>query len=75
MSARKPGAQDQSLPGKGLLGWLGRQVAYVSRAVRHDPELVHRAERSEEKTDPNHPGLVFRRTVTDEVRREPKHLE
>jgi hypothetical protein len=25
------------LPGKGLLGWLGRQIGYVSKAVRTDP--------------------------------------
>ena len=62
----KPGEK----PGKGLFGWLGRQVGYVSKAVRHDPMLVHRDERSEEKVDPQHPGLVFRRTVTDEVRRQ-----
>jgi hypothetical protein len=25
------------LPGKGLFGWLGRQIGYVSKAVRTDP--------------------------------------
>lgn len=65
----------QEKPGKGLFGWLGRQVGYVSRAIRHDPELVHRDERSEEKTDADHPGLIFRRTIRDEVRREPKRLD
>ena len=57
------------------MGWLGRQVGYVARAVKYDPELVHKNERTQEKTDPPHPGLVFRRTVTDEVRRGPSRLE
>ena len=25
------------LPGKGLLGWMGRQVGYVKKAVKTDP--------------------------------------
>ena len=28
------------LPGKGLFGWLGRQLGYVSKAVRTDPAVV-----------------------------------
>jgi hypothetical protein len=61
----------EKLPGKGLLGWLGRQVGYVAKAVQHDPAVVAEREQIEEKTDPEHPGLVFRRTVRDEVRRGP----
>ena len=57
-------------PGKGLMGWLGRQVGHVRAAVRHDPAVVAKRERVEEKADPAHPGLTFRRTVVDEVRRQ-----
>lgn len=64
-------SQDPNLPGKGLFGWLGRQIGYVSKAVRHDPVVVAKRQQVEEKTDPSHPGLVFRRTTTDEVRRSP----
>ena len=28
------------LPGKGLLGWLGRQVGYVKKAVQADPPAL-----------------------------------
>jgi hypothetical protein len=58
-------------PGRGFLGWLGRQVGYVTAAVKHDPERVAKREAVEEKRDPDTPGLVYRRTVVDEVRREP----
>ena len=58
----------EKLPGKGLLGWLGRQVGHVTRAVRYDPESVAKKSSVEERRDPEHPDLVFRRTVTDEVR-------
>ena len=57
-------------PGKGLLGWLGRQVGYVTKAVKTDPAVVAKREHVEEKTDANHPGVVFRRTIRDEVRRD-----
>ena len=57
-------------PGKGLLGWLGRQVGHVTKAVKYDPLVVERREDVREATDPDHPGLTFRRTVVDEVRRE-----
>ena len=55
-------------PGKGLFGWLGRQVGYVSRAVKTDPAVIVKRERVEDRTDPRTPGVVYRRTVVDEVR-------
>ena len=58
-------------PGKGLFGWLGRQVGHVARAVRHDPAVVARRQRVEERDHPDHPGVTFRRTTVDEVRRRP----
>jgi hypothetical protein len=56
-------------PGRGLLGWLGRQVGYVKEAVQHDPDRIARATQVEERRDPTRPDLVFRRTTTDEIRR------
>jgi hypothetical protein len=32
-----PNQPNQPLPGKGLFGWLGRQVGYVSGAVKAKP--------------------------------------
>ena len=68
---------DAEKPGKGLFGWLGRQVGHVAKAAKTDPTVVERRERVVEAADPAHPGLTFRRTVVDEVRRlpaEPKQL-
>ena len=63
------------LPGNGLLGWLGRQVGYVKRAVRTDPaasKVLYRDGKIEEVEHPNQPGVKLRRTVIDEVLVEPK---
>lgn len=59
-------------PGKGWLGWLGRQVGYVRHAVRTDPaapgpKVVYRQNHTEEKPLPDQPGVKLRRTVIDEV--------
>ena len=56
-------------PGKGFLGWLGRQVGYVRRAVKKDVtrETVYRDERVEEAKLPQDPGVTLRRTTVDEV--------
>ena len=71
MSEHEPSeAPKQELPGKGLFGWLGRQIGYVSSAIKTDPAVVARKESVEEKRDPDHPDLVFRRTTVDEVRRD-----
>ena len=60
-----------------FLGWLGRQVGFVSKAVKTDvtkppekpkqPEVVYRADKIEEAPHPADPSLVLRRTTTDEV--------
>lgn len=58
------------LPGKGLLGWLGRQVAYVRKAMKTDvsaSKTVYRDCKIEEKPLPHDPGVKLRRTVIDEV--------
>jgi len=55
--------------GSGFLGWLGRQVGYVKRAVRTDvtQQIVHREEKVEEAKLPDKPNVTLRRTVIDEV--------
>ena len=57
-------------PGKGWLGWLGRQVGYVKKAVKADVEkkkVVHRQEQVHETKLPEQPEVTLRRTVIDEV--------
>ena len=57
------------LPGKGLLGWLGRQVGYVTGAAKKDvtKSIVHREQKVEEMKLPDRPDVTLRRTVIDEV--------
>lgn len=62
-----------------LLGWLGRQVGHVKRAVKADvttpappppkpkPKVVYRDNKIEEAAHPTQPGVKLRRTVIDEV--------
>jgi hypothetical protein len=63
-----------------FLGWLGRQVGFVSKAIKADvtkpppqqeqPDVVYRADTVEEAPHPADPSLVLRRTTTDEVIRD-----
>lgn len=55
--------------GKGLWGWLGRQVGHVSKAVKADvgKQTVYRESTVEEKAHPSDPNIKLRRTVIDEV--------
>ena len=58
-----------------FLGWLGRQVGFVNKAIKTDvtkpkepqPQVVYRADNVEEVPHPADPSLVLRRTTTDEV--------
>lgn len=63
-------------PGDGFLGWLGRQIGHVKRAVKTDvtkkadaatPQVVHRETNVQEAAIPDKPGVLLRRTVIDEV--------
>jgi hypothetical protein len=64
-----------NLPGKGLLGWLGRQVGYVNKAVKARPvpappaapKVIYRDGKIEEAPHPTEPGVTLRRTIIDEV--------
>ena len=65
-------------PGKGFLGWLGRQVGYVKRAVKTDvggPQTVYRDQRVEEAKLPQDPDVTLRRTTVDEVIVQKKSIE
>jgi hypothetical protein len=61
-------------PGTGLWGWLGRQIGYVSKAVKTDvaaPKVVYRKNTVDELPHPDDPAVKLRRTVIDEVIVEP----
>lgn len=55
-------------PGKGFLGWLGRQVGYVKKAITTDvsPRLYEQR-KTEQLPHPENPDLILRRTTIDEV--------
>ena len=65
--------QPDQLPGNGFLGWLGRQVGHVAKAIKTDvtapvdSKIVYRECTIEEKESPVYPNVKFRRTVIDEV--------
>lgn len=62
-----------TLPGNGLLGWLGRQVGCVAKAVKADvaaAKPVYRRASVQEHPHPADPKLVLRRTTIDEVLRD-----
>jgi hypothetical protein len=75
----------QNLPGTGFLGWLGRQVGHVAKAVKTDvtppppvPEaskIVYRECTIEEKASPTDPNVKLRRTIIDEVVKESQNDE
>jgi hypothetical protein len=60
-------------PGRGLFGWLGRQVGYVTKALKTDVTeaksntTVYRDEKVEEHPLPEDPNVILRRTTIDEV--------
>ena len=60
---------EKNLPGNGFLGWLGRQVGYVKKAVKTNvaQQVVHREQRVQEAAHPEQSNLTLRRTVIDEV--------
>jgi hypothetical protein len=58
-------------PGKGLFGWLGRQVGHIKKAIQTDvadpQKVAYRNQRVEEAEHPEQPGVKLRRTTIDEV--------
>lgn len=58
------------LPGKGLFGWLGRQVGHIKKAIQTDPggpKVAYRNQKVEEVEHPEQPDVKLRRTTIDEV--------
>ena len=59
------------LPGKGFIGWLGRQIGYVRKAVetdvKNEPKTVYRDTKIAEQPLPDDPKIKLRRTVIDEI--------
>lgn len=60
-----------NLPGKGLFGWLGRQIGYVSGAVKSQPHGPAKPEpESAQKPPPPKPAapkVVYRDDKVEEV--------
>lgn len=56
-------------PGKGFLGWLGRQVGYVKKAVKEDvtAKKLYEKKHVEEQPHPEDPNVTLRRTTIDEA--------
>ena len=64
------------LPGKGFLGWLGRQVGYVKGAVNHDvtqvpPRPLYEQQTVDERPHPDDPNVILRRTTIDQAVKKP----
>jgi hypothetical protein len=63
-----------NLPGNGFLGWLGRQVGHVKKAVKTDvaspSKIIYRESTIQEKQSPADPNVKYRRTIIDEVVKE-----
>jgi len=56
--------------GKGIFGWLGRQVGYLKKAVQTDvsqAKKVYENKTVEEIPHPDDPNIKLRRTVIDEA--------
>ncbi len=58
----------EQLPGKGLFGWLGRQVGHVKRAVKTDPAKAKPAEPvSPTSESPPAPKVLYRDGKVEEA--------
>ena len=56
--------------GKGIFGWLGRQVGFLKKAVQTDvsqAKKVYENKTVEEIPHPDDPNIKLRRTVIDEA--------
>jgi hypothetical protein len=62
---------------KSFLGWLGRQIGHVKGAVTKDvtpAKVLYKKTTVQEAPVPDRPDEKLRRTVIDEVVRQPKKL-
>jgi hypothetical protein len=57
------------LPGKGLFGWLGRQVGHIRKAVRGNVghKKIYENRTIEEAALPQNPNVKLRRTTIDQI--------
>jgi len=64
-----PDLPQKPRPQHGFFAWLGRQVGYVSKAIKTDvaKKTVYRNDTVEELPHPSDPNLKLRRRVIDEV--------
>ena len=63
---------------KSWFGWLGRQIGSVKGAIQKDvtpPTVLYKKTTVQEAVLPDRPEEKLRRTVTDEVLREPRKME
>ena len=61
-----------------LFGWLGRQIGSIKGAIRKDvtpPDVLYKKTTVHEATLPDRPQEKLRRTVTDEVVRDPRKMQ
>ena len=62
-----------------FLGWLGRQVGHVKGAIQAEvpeqPKVVYQKKSIQEAALPDRPDEKLRRTIIDEVVKEPKKLQ
>jgi hypothetical protein len=78
MSDPRPHADPNSpagpLPGKGVFGWLGRQIGYVKKAVKQDvrERTIYDNRSVHEAPHPEDPNVVLRRTTIDQAVHKPK---
>jgi hypothetical protein len=55
------------LPGKGLFGWLGRQVGYVKKAVQIDPAALPPPSKKQHSEPQSAPTVVYREGRVEEA--------
>jgi hypothetical protein len=54
-------------PGRGFLGWLGRQVGYVSKAIKAPVPGAPEAKATVEKAVPQEPKVLYRNDTVSEL--------
>jgi hypothetical protein len=64
--------QPRKTKSAGFMGWLGRQVGHVRKALHTDvtapqKQVVYRNMQVEQRPHPEQPNVVLRRTTVDEV--------
>ena len=61
-----------------LFGWLGRQIGSIRGGIRKDvtpPDVLYKKTTVQEAVLPDRPHEKLRRTVVDEVVRDPRKMQ